>query len=161
MSKVYVLIGKIASGKTTWAKQKCEEERAIILSHDDLMLELEDACEGRAAHVERACRISKYFASLCKDLVSIDVSLILDYGFWTKNERDLMGEELAKRNIPFEFLYITCDEELRLSRLAERNARLAESDKREYIIPTPLRERLDSFFEEPTNDEEYTLVSVD
>lgn len=160
MACVYILVGKIASGKTTWAKQKCSEEKAIVLSHDDLMLELSDECEGREAHVDRACRISKYFAKLCADLVKVGISPILDYGFWTVRERNLIKDELKKLDIPYEMLYITCKETIRIQRLEERNQLLEESDKREYIIPRALRERLDAFFEEPLDSEEMIVVEM-
>lgn len=157
MSCVYVVIGKIASGKTTWAC-KFKEEKSIVLSHDELMLYLSDNCEGRVAHVERANRISKYFAKVSKDLVDLGISPILDYGFWTKAERNLLKEELSKYGIPYKMIYIKCDEKKRLDRLEKRNQSLANSKQREYIIPPTLRERLDGFFEEPDEDEEVSVV---
>lgn len=157
MSCVYVVIGKIASGKTTWACN-FREDKSIILSHDELMLYLSDNCEGRTAHVERANRISKYFASVSKDLVNLGISPILDYGFWTKAERSIIREELERLNIPYKMMYITCDEEKRFERLEKRNQSLSSSTQREYIIPPTLRERLDSFFEEPSEEEDVTVV---
>ena len=157
MACVYIVVGKIASGKTTWA---CEfdEEKSIVLSHDELMLYLSDDCEGRAAHVDRANRISKYFASVCKDLVKLDISPILDYGFWTRGERDLLKEELTKYGIPYKLMYIKCEENKRIERLEKRNQSLSSSQQREYIIPPTLRERLDGFFEEPSEDENAVVV---
>ncbi|MBE6114147.1 MAG: ATP-binding protein [Erysipelotrichaceae bacterium] len=152
MNQVYILVGKIASGKTTWADHKAKEEKCVLLSHDDLMLVLADDCEGRAAHVDRAKRISKYYAKLSASLVDQEISVILDYGFWTKEERGLITAELTKYNVPYTMLYITCSEENRIQRLEKRNQDLLRSDQREYVIPTVLRERLDAFFEEPCNE---------
>lgn len=157
MSCVYIVVGKVASGKTTWA---CSftEEKSIVLSHDELMLYLSDNCEGRAAHVDRANRISKYFASVCKDLVNLGISPILDYGFWTRMERNLIKEELSKYGIPYKMIYVKCEDSIRIERLEKRNQSLSSSQQREYIIPPALRERLDGFFEEPSEDEEVIVV---
>lgn len=160
MNQVYILVGKIASGKTTWANQKLKEEKCILLSHDDLMLVLADDCEGRAAHVDRAKRISKYYAKLSSSLISQGLSVILDYGFWTREERELIVSEISKYDIPYTMIYTTCSEENRIDRLEKRNRSLLDSDQREYILPQHVRERLDAFFEEPIG-EDIQVVCMD
>ena len=60
MGKVFILCGKIASGKTTYASKLKSERKAVILSHDDLMLTLFDNCLGDK-HDDMINRFSKYF----------------------------------------------------------------------------------------------------
>lgn len=48
MSTVYLLCGQVASGKSTYARTLAEREGALILSGDELLLKLEDRCQGPA-----------------------------------------------------------------------------------------------------------------
>ena len=63
MSKVYLICGKICSGKTTYSKKICAENNAILLSVDEIMLSLLDQCCGEKLHQEyerRALRHKRF-----------------------------------------------------------------------------------------------------
>ena len=61
MNKVYLLCGQVASGKSTYARTLAEREGALILSGDELLLKLEDHCQGPAHQREMEERIQAYF----------------------------------------------------------------------------------------------------
>ena len=46
MAEVIILCGKVAAGKTTYAKQLARSLPSVILSIDDLVVSLRDHCEG-------------------------------------------------------------------------------------------------------------------
>ena len=159
MSRVIVLCGKIASGKTSMAKKIMEQEKAVILSIDDVMLKLYDGCL-KEAHNQTASRIVDYFLTLIPDLLRQDISCILDYGFWTKEERKQLIRKLKEKELAYELIYLQVDDEVRKQRLFERNQLNAQKEGRQYIIEGGLLERLDQRFEEPTAEEEFQVIEV-
>ena len=69
MSKVYLICGKICSGKTTYSKKLCEENNAILLSVDEIMLSLFDQCCGRKLHMEYEKRIKEYLFTKSLEII--------------------------------------------------------------------------------------------
>ena len=55
MAKMILICGKLCSGKTTYAKQLCSKQNAILLSVDELMLAMYDPYLGDR-HDEIGCR---------------------------------------------------------------------------------------------------------
>lgn len=152
MAKVILLCGRIASGKTTYAQKLKSETPAVVLSADDLMLTLFDACMGER-HNDIVARISRYFCSLSEDILAKGLNAVFDFGYWTKKERTEIKQYFAERGLSFELHYVRAPEATRLKRLYARNERLKSSEKREYIIEGELFKKLDARFEEPATDE--------
>lgn len=145
MAKVHIMCGKIASGKTTYAKKLSEKHRAVILSVDDLMQKLYDRCPGEKQHTETVKRIMNYFYELAEDAVSKGIDVILDYGYWTRADRKRTREYFEGKGIKTALYYIQVPEKTRLSQLERRNKTLKDSQ----IIEENMREKLDAYFEEP------------
>lgn len=156
MAKVNIMCGKIASGKTTYAKKLSENHRAVILSVDDLMQKLYDRCPGEKQHTETVKRIMDYFYELAEDTVSNDIDVILDYGFWTRADRKSAREYFEGKGIKTALYYIQTPEKTRLSQFEYRNKILKESQ----IIEENMRKKLDAYFEEPDKDEIDVLVKI-
>ena len=156
MATVYILCGKIASGKTTYANKLKLNSNSVILSHDDLMLKLYDNCLG-SKHDETVMRISNYFYELAEQLISLNINVIFDFGYWTKAERSFVKDYFSNKGINLEIHYLKTDDSKRLSWLEERNKKLANSKSRVYIINKDLCKRLDEKFQEP-NDNEVDLI---
>lgn len=89
MSKVIAICGKIASGKTYYANQIKEKENAIILSTDEITYNLIDNEQGEF-YDEFCLKVNKYLMKKSVELVNIGCNVILDWGFWTKNNRILL-----------------------------------------------------------------------
>lgn len=157
MTKVTILCGRIASGKTYYANRIKEKKNAIILSVDELMLKLSDSCLG-TMHDDIAGRCELYFYQLAEEIIALDINVVIDFGYWTKNERDYAKAYFKDKNIPVELHYIKRDNTKRLEQLQRRNSDLEnaisqETIHRAYIIKDELRKRLDVKFEEPLPDE--------
>lgn len=156
-AKVYILCGKIASGKTTYAKEViCKQEKAVLLSVDEVMLKMFDACL-KDKHNETVEHILDYFCTLIPDLLELGVSCIIDYGFWTKSERKHIVDKMKKHQFPFEMIYIRKEESLRVKHLEKRNEDNRRKDGRQFIIEGKLLEKLDDKFEEIEEDEVKTV----
>ena len=158
MSKVYILCGKIASGKTTYARELKEKQKAIILSCDDLLLTLFDGCLGDK-HDDIVKRCSAFFNSQAEELIKIGIDVILDFGYWTKSERTAARDYFKTKNIETQLVYFKIPEEQRFDRLRKRNESLSNATKRVYIIEEELREHLDLKFQEPSPEEIDILIT--
>lgn len=157
MAKVYLLCGKIASGKTVYAQEIQHSQNAVLLSVDDLMLKLFGSCLGEK-HNETVANVFEYFYGLASKLLSKNIDVIFDSGFWTKEERTRVKKHFAELGVKTELHYITMPEAQRLKMLDDRNEWLRNSPKREYIIDRELLAKLDVKFEEPDSGEVDVLV---
>ncbi len=163
MAKVIILCGRIASGKSYYANKLKEQNKAVILSVDELMLRLSDSCLGQQ-HDDTARRCEAYFYQLAEQMIGSGINVIIDYGYWSKKDRQDAKDYFRKKGMEAELHYLHIPEELRLKQLENRNERLiAESKKKDtgrvYIIDELLRQRLDAKFEEPSPEEVDELIT--
>ncbi len=157
MAKVYILTGRIASGKTTWAATQKKQRPAILLSCDDMLLELFDACLGEK-HAETESRCLNFLFGQAAQIVETGIDAILDSGFWTAASRKKARDYFSRKGIDTVTVYFKASVEARLKRLENRNRRLADSPRREFIIDAELLKKLDEKFEEPSADEYDTII---
>ncbi len=158
MAKVIILVGKIASGKTTWVNDRKKQKQMMLLSCDDLMLNLFAGCLGEK-HGETERRCLKFLFGQAVELTEMGIDVVLDSGFWTKASRKAAKEYFAAMGIETNTYYFKIPDETRIDRLERRNEQLAQSTKREYIIEKSLLARLDKNFEEPLPNEYDFLVT--
>lgn len=87
MAKVFMVCGRLCSGKSTYAERLRKEHRAVILSVDEITLALfgQDAGEK---HDDYARRARKYLYGKSLEILEMDINVILDWGFHTKQERE-------------------------------------------------------------------------
>ena len=76
---------------TYYANQIKEKENAVILSCDELTKDLFDNDLGEK-HDEMALRIWNYFKRKSVELVNIGCTVILDWGFWSLENRRSLTE---------------------------------------------------------------------
>jgi len=158
MAKVYILVGKIASGKTSWVIERKKKSQTALLSCDDMMLSLFAGCLGeKHRETERRCLMFLFGQAVQFAEMGIDVAL--DSGFWTKDIRKTAKEFFAARGIDTLTYYFKIPDDIRSERLEKRNKQLAQSTRREFIIDKKLLESLDKKFEEPLPNEYDFLVS--
>lgn len=153
MSKVILICGKICCGKTTYAKKLCAETNAVLLSVDEIMLSLFDQCCGEKLHTEYEQRLKKYLLNKSLELISKDIDVILDWGFWTKNERESVKEFFKSRDIRYEMHYIDISEDEWKRRLYKRNSAVSAGEHIAYFIDENLALKFVSIFEAPHKNE--------
>lgn len=160
MAKVYMLVGKIASGKTTWAMERKKKSPLVLLSCDDLMLQVFAGCLGdKHGETERRCLLFLFGQAV--QLVGMGQDVVLDSGFWTKKSRAMARVYFSDKQIETKTYYFKLPDEVRLERLQERNTRLANSPKREFIVDATLLAKLDRKFEEPLPNEIDFIVGME
>lgn len=148
MSKVILTCGKLGCGKTTYAKRLCAERGAVLLSADELMLSLFGGDAGEK-HDEYLEKVKAFLLNQSLDLVSRGVDAVLDWGLWTKAERDAVRSFYAAHAVPCEIHYVEIGEEVRRQRIDERNRAVLSASARDYYVDEGLASKLDRLFEPP------------
>lgn len=157
--QVIILCGMIASGKTTYANKLKAQGNTVVLSVDDLMLTLFDGCLG-PKHDQTAARCIKFLCRQAVDLAKLGINVVLDYGFWLAQERQMALSYFEKEGIPARLYYLKTPEQVRIQRLIARNEKLKGSKERVYIIDESLRTKLDAKFQPPDEGEIYKIIEV-
>ena len=138
---VELLRGKIASGKSFYAKSKAENGGVCILNTDEITASLLDGapCGGREKRLELEMRILRYFLQLAVSNHKAGIDTVIDHGFWTVSECETASEFLEKAGVPFKFVCFDAPFEERLKRVALRKGNSFDAERLKWF---------DSFFEE-------------
>ncbi len=152
MAKVIMLCGMVCSGKTTYAQVLRHQIGAVCLSCDELMLAL--FTEPMGEDYETALTRAKgYLYTVARQLVQMGVTVILDFGFWSRQERDEARAMFSGHGIHTELHYLKVNEERWEQNIASRNAACRNGDTAAYPIDEGLKCKCLMAFEEPTPGE--------
>ena len=153
MARIIAVCGKICCGKTCYANSIKEKENAVILSCDELTKALFDNKLGEK-HDEMTLKIRGYFMNKSVELVRAGCNVILDWGFWSAEDRKTTTGFFRSRNIPCEWHYIDTDDRTWQMNIAERNSRVMSGlGGSDYFLDDGLMEKMLSKWEAPSEDE--------
>ena len=160
MPKVLIMCGKICSGKSTYAEKLKLENKAVILSVDELTLALfeNQAGEKLDFYVEK---LKEYFFKKSLDMVEAGADVILDWGFWTKKERDYAREVYDSRNISYQFYYMNVGIDEWKNRILKRNQEIKREQLEAYPIDKGLLSKVEKMFEEPDRKELKDMIIIE
>lgn len=160
MPKVLIMCGKICSGKSTYAEKLKLENKAVILSVDELTLALfeNQAGEKLDFYVEK---LKEYFLKKSLDIVEAGADVILDWGFWTKKERDYAREFYDSRNISYQFYYMNVGIDEWKNRILKRNQEIKREQLEAYPIDKGLLSKVEKMFEEPDRKELKDMIIIE
>lgn len=152
MAKVILTCGKICSGKSTYAHKLRTENNAVLLSVDEITLALfgRDAGENHDTMVERT---EKYLFEKSAEIIRTGINVVLDWGFWTKAERDFAKEFYRSRGIAYEFHYIDISDETWHANLTKRNGEVLAGKTSAYYVDDGLAKKFEAIFEVPDRSE--------
>lgn len=152
MPKVILICGKICCGKSTYAEKIRIENNAVLLSVDEIMLAVFGQYAGEK-HDEYCENLQKYFFNKSPEIVQTGTDVILDWGFWQKDERDYAKGFFRSRGIPCELHYIDISDEVWRQRIEKRNALVEAGKTSAYYIDENLAKKFAEGFELLTEDE--------
>lgn len=151
-AKAILICGKICSGKSTYAQKLKKQNNAVLLSVDEITLSVFDGDLGEK-HDEMTGRIQKYLFEKSVQIIESGVSVILDWGFWRKTDRELARDFYESRSIPCELHYIDISEDTHRLNIAERNKAVSEGRTSAYFVDEGLYEKFCGIFESPQESE--------
>lgn len=157
MPKVYMMCGKICSGKSTHAAELRKEKKAVLLSVDDLTMLLLGPYAGDKLD-EYVEKLKGYFYQKSLEIIDSGINVILDWGFWTRRERDCARAFYGSRNIDYEFHFIEIDDEEWHRRIEKRNQDILEHKSNAYYVDEGLQAKFSAIFEKPEEEEPGILV---
>lgn len=150
--KVFLICGKICSGKSTYAENLRGEHNAVLLSVDEIMLAVFGLYAGEK-HDEYTERIQRYLFEKSVEIVKSGHCVILDWGFWTRQKRAAAREYYQRRGIACEFHYIDIADGLWKEQIDRRNHMVLAGETEAYLIDDALAAKFAGLFEPPADDE--------
>lgn len=153
MTKVYLICGKICSGKSYYSKQLKEKFNAVILSPDEATYDLIQNVQGESYNV--FCdRLLKFLNKKAVEIVKAGANVIYERGLWSKAERDKTKQFFKENNTEIELHYVHVSDDVWKKQIEERNKRIEEGNSgADFYLDKGLMKKLISNFEEPTEDE--------
>ncbi|MEG2428960.1 MAG: ATP-binding protein, partial [Oscillospiraceae bacterium] len=118
---IYLLCGKVGSGKSTYAEKLKTKTNGFVLSCDDLMLTLFDECIGPVKHQDFLARCKSFLYRQAFELNEIGKDVILDFGFWSENERIEVCKMFNDNGIETKLIYIKSSYQKITNQLEKRN----------------------------------------
>ena len=152
MAKVYLICGKICCGKTTYSQKLCAENDAIVLSVDEMTLTVFGQNCG-AKHDEYMNNAKKYLLNKSLEFIDKKINVVLDWGFWTRKEREFTKDFYKSRGIDCELHYIDISDETWKIRINQRNETVLTKKTTAYYVDENLLAKFNSMFETPSEDE--------
>jgi hypothetical protein len=153
---VYVLCGFIGAGKTTFARKLEADTGAVRITKDEWLIRLfgnDPTFDGFATYDARICELSRDFAF---HLAGKGVDVILDEGFWAREERMDIRRRIDAIGAEAVLYYLHTPIETIRERVAARNL---DPTPDSFMITSDMLERYLPHWEPPREDEGYILVN--
>ncbi|GAB3535126.1 P-loop nucleotide/nucleoside kinase family protein [Photobacterium alginatilyticum] len=147
---VFLLTGKVACGKTTYARKKQSEENCLFLSLDEMVLNIfgDNPTREQIDSSDEGC--CNYLQTLALKILQTGTNVYLDWGFWKQEERERVRQFFESKGHVVYLYYFDIPLDIRLSRNAKRNN---SDDTNSFKIEDKDVALFDSFYETPTEDE--------
>jgi len=156
MSKavLYLVCGKIASGKSTFAQRLSQENNTIFLSQDKWLSTLyPDEIQTIEDYARCFGRLSEAMGNHISDILKMGISVTLDFPANTLRVRNWMKTIADNAQCDAELHYLDVSDEICLKRLALRN----QSGSHEYKVSMEEFKQFTSYFNVPSLDEGFHL----
>jgi predicted kinase len=152
---IHLLCGRIGSGKTTFAKKLEREIAAIRFTHDEWMVRLYGPNPPEERFGEYWVRIERLIWETAEAFVRTGSDVILDFGFWTRESRDMARDRALVAGAEAKLYKMFCPRPIALERTLKRSANPPGDS---LWIDRAAYEKLDVLFEPMQDDEEFVLI---
>ena len=155
-AKLIFLCGKMASGKSTLARQLAEREEAVLLVQDEF---LERLFPGEILDIPDFLRCSSRLRHalgphVCA-LLSKGVSVVLDFPGNTENQRAWFRELFERADVDHELHFIDASDALCKLQLRDRSRHLPPGTP--WTTEAEF-EAITAYFQPPSEDEHFNVV---
>lgn len=155
MTQIYFICGFIGSGKTTYSQELAEKHGAFRFSIDEWMLPLYGEHMEREVFDRRLATLQDLFKESAKQLFSLNVPVVFDFGFWRKTERDTFTAWASSVGVESEIHYLDVPLNICKQRAFTRNL---DRDGKSYEMTPEMLELFWSWFEIPASDENVVWI---
>jgi len=153
MTKLLCICGKIGCGKTYYANRLKEQEHAVILSTDEVTYDLTNNQQGEG-YDEFARRVNLYLRKKAVEIVNAGCTVILDWGFWTKENRKEIKRYGENNGVLVEMHYIDIDDKTWYENIEKRNNEVISGNGgSSFYVDEGLLNKVSSLFEIPEKEE--------
>ena len=156
-AKVTLLIGKVACGKTTYARKQQKSDGTVFLSVDELHLSVFGQSPTRDELDSSHAGSRNYLKGIALEFLKNGIDVNLDWGFWSKSSRCEISEFFSSLGYEVILKYFDIPLDVRLHRNSLRNT---GNDIHSFKIEQKDVAFFDSFFEEPSDDENCERVTT-
>jgi predicted kinase len=155
-TKLFFLCGKMASGKSTLARDLARREDAVLLVQDEF---LDALFPGEITDLQGFVRCSSRLrCSLAQHICALlvrGVSVVLDFPGNTKAQRGWFREIIDRANVEHELHFVDASDALCKSQLADRSKSLPAgapwTTEAEFAAVT-------AYFQPPSEDEHFNVI---
>lgn len=149
---VYLVCGKICSGKSYYARQLAKDTNAVILSCDELVRTITKEDLG-SKHEQILKNVKEYLLQKAVEIVRCGTGVIFEWGFWTRVDRVEMTQRLTALELDYEWHYIDVSKQCLSKNIESRNRVVNNVDSVDYYVDEGLLEKCISQFEVPDKEE--------
>ncbi|MFC4639889.1 AAA family ATPase [Deinococcus hohokamensis] len=123
--QVHALHGFLGSGKTTLARCLEAQQGALRFSPDEWTRALLGADPPEALYRPALAALLSLFEAQWVRAARAGVDVVLDYGFWSRRERDALRAVCLREGLPLRLYRLQVPDELLWARVEARNAQVA------------------------------------
>jgi predicted kinase len=155
---VYLLCGFIGAGKTTFARELEARTGAVRITKDEWLIRLignDPTIDGYSDYDQRVVDLSRDVAF---QFVEKGIDVILDEGFWPKEERAWMRSRIEGMGAAAVLYYLDTPIETIRERVAQRSA---DPPTDSFQISEALLDYYLPFWQPPSEDEGYLIASFE
>lgn len=151
---IFLLCGLPGSGKTTYAKELSEKEHLVRLTLDEELFKRFGKEFPSDKYSEYEIQTKQELLVILEQKIKQNESVILDYGFWKKEDRNRYKQLIENYGAEYKLIYLKQNHEVLIDRINKRNE-FNSTDN--HIISEELLEKFKSQFEEPKNENEIII----
>ena len=150
MATLHLMVGLPCSGKTTLAQKLEQDLAALRLTLDEWHIHLFGQDADEPEHDARHRLIEAILWKIASRALELGTNVILDYGFWAREEREDYRLRAKQLGASSEVHYLDVPEDELLRRLEKRNSRPSQES---FLISEEAMKPWIAFFQKPTLDE--------
>ena len=150
MAALHLMVGLPCSGKTTLARRLEQELPALRLTADEWHIRLFGQDAEEPEHDARHSLIDALLWNVASRALELGLHVILDYGFWAREEREEYRLRAKQLGASSEVHYVDVPTDELLRRLEMRNSRPSRDS---FLISEEAMKPWIDFFQKPTLDE--------
>lgn len=151
-AKIILLCGKIASGKSYYAAKLLKQSPSVLLSMDELF----EICEldfFNDLHSNLYPKLQQFLYKKAAEIAQGGLTVILDSGFWTRQERQSVTKVFSNLGSNIQWHYIDVDDDTWRQNIEERNQAAQAEGYVQFLIDEERMAEIIREFEVPAPDE--------